>query len=93
MAGFVVEQVGDRLNARGELDAGTVHILDAEIERLDGDPVVLDLSAVSFIDSAGIRALIHARHKHSALRIENPGEQALKVFEMTGLMNVLLGDS
>ena len=92
MAGFVVEKVGDRLVARGELDTDTARYLDAVVEDLDGEPIVLDLAAVSFIDSSGIRALLRARQRHNALRIENPSPQAGKVLEMTGLTNVLFGN-
>ena len=92
MAGFVVERVGSRLVARGELDTDTARYLDAVVDDLDGEPVVLDLAAVTFIDSSGIRALLRARQRHRDLRIENPSPQAGKVLEMTGLTHVLFGD-
>lgn len=90
--GFVVEHVGNRLVARGELDADTARYLDAAVNELDGETVFLDLSAVTFIDSAGLRSLIRARQKHRALRVVNPRPAAARVFEMTGLTNILLGD-
>ena len=43
---------------RGEIDLATVGTLEAELARLQGKPIFLDLSEVSFIDSMGLTLLI-----------------------------------
>jgi anti-sigma B factor antagonist len=50
-----------RLVATGELDLATAPKLEAAVERLCSDPgpdLILDLSAVSLIDTAGVRAIL-----------------------------------
>jgi anti-sigma B factor antagonist len=50
------------VRVRGELDSGTSEALEAEcrraIEEADVEHLTLDLAAVSFIDSAGMRTMI-----------------------------------
>lgn len=54
---------------------------------------VIDLSAVEFIDSSGLGALIsglkHARQAGGDLRIAAPGEQARVVLGLTNLDRIL----
>jgi stage II sporulation protein AA (anti-sigma F factor antagonist) len=63
-----VEQDGDALviSAYGELNFRNVKTLDAELRMAiagDASEVILDLGAVSFIDSAGLRVvLLMAKH-------------------------------
>ena len=86
-----VEQDGEELLVRafGELDLSNAKTLEAELGRaIDGDApgVVLDLSAVTFIDSAGLRALL-LMAKHSLrnggrlclLRGSDPVDRAVEV--------------
>jgi anti-anti-sigma factor len=53
----VAGEVGVRL--RGELDAGTSYLLAELASRVpsDGDPLVLDLSQLTFIDASGVHSL------------------------------------
>ena len=56
-----VEDAGHRvINVRGEVDAATVPMLQAEFETaIQGDgPVIVDLCATSFMDSSGQFALL-----------------------------------
>jgi anti-anti-sigma factor len=52
------------VEARGEIDLGTVHLLQQQLKlacaRGDETPVVADLSACDFMDSSGIHALLGA---------------------------------
>ena len=50
------------IRARGELDRSTADRLSSALDaaRADGVTTLLDLSAVSFIDSAGLRVLLHS---------------------------------
>jgi anti-anti-sigma factor len=48
-----------------EVDRASIGLLEAQLaealsKRVNGDPVVVDLGAVRFLDSSGIRALIDA---------------------------------
>lgn len=86
-----VEQDGEELLVRafGELDLSNAKMLEAELGRaIDGDApgVVLDLSAVTFIDLAGLRVLL-LMAKHSLrsggrlclLRGSEPVDRAVEV--------------
>jgi len=50
------------IRAGGELDRSTADRLSSALDaaRADGVTALLDLSAVSFIDTAGLRVLLHA---------------------------------
>jgi anti-anti-sigma factor len=80
----------------GELDASTSGGLYEELAALSREGVVhvaLDLSALEFIDSTGLSVVI-AEHKRTAaaggeLIILTPHRNTRRVFELTGLMDVL----
>jgi anti-anti-sigma factor len=80
----------------GELDVSTAGGLYQEFAQLNRDGVVhvaLDLTALEFIDSTGISAII-AEHKRTAaaggeLIILTPHRNVRRVFEVAGLMDVL----
>jgi anti-sigma B factor antagonist len=61
------------LVVRGEIDAATAWMLDEAIEVLRGT-VVLDLGAVTFLDSSGVRVLL--RHHQ---RREDAGAQLVLI--------------
>ncbi len=80
----------------GELDVSTAGGLYQEFAQLSREGVVhvaLDLTALEFIDSTGISAII-AEHKRTAsaggeLIILTPHRNVRRVFEVAGLMDVL----
>lgn len=80
----------------GELDVSTAADLYQEFAQLNRAGVVhvaLDLTALEFIDSTGISAII-AEHKRTAsaggeLIILTPHRNVRRVFEVAGLMDVL----
>jgi anti-anti-sigma factor len=81
------------VSAAGELDGATACRLRAAVDRaLDALPatVVVDLTAVSFIDSAGIRAVLDRRTVistlDSRLQVVAATEQVRAVFELSGLL-------
>ena len=81
------------VSAVGELDGATACRLRAAVDRaLDALPstVVVDLTAVTFIDSAGIRAVLDRRTVistlDSRLQVVAPAEQVRAVFELSGLL-------
>jgi anti-sigma B factor antagonist len=89
--GIVVEHSDDRTvcRIRGDLDAINAPRLRAVLgECLDRD-VVVDLSAVEFIDSSGLGALVGALKRFAAsghrLTLRAPTSAIRRVFAVTGL--------
>ena len=94
---IAVRQEGDNvvLDVRGELDVTGA----PELSRVVGDLVangspslVLDLSAVTFVDSTGLSALVSGRNECRAmdgdLELRDPSQAAAKVLNITGLDQV-----
>jgi anti-anti-sigma factor len=81
-----------RLIASGELDIATVPRLLALASRqlaVNPEFLLLDLSAISFIDSSGLKALLEAvRMYPDRLRIL-PSAACLRLFELTGVGGLL----
>jgi anti-sigma B factor antagonist len=80
----------------GELDASTAGQLYEQLAELTRDGVVhvaLDLSALEFMDSTGLSVVI-AEHKRTTasggeLVVVSPQTQVLRLFEITGLTEIL----
>jgi anti-anti-sigma factor len=80
----------------GELDIATAPDLEAMVLGLCVDgarEIELDLSEVSFVDSAGLRAILSARtlcEEHRCqLLLTRPREPVQRLFELTGLLEKL----
>jgi anti-anti-sigma factor len=77
----------------GELDIATVATVRARLRELDGQPVVLDLSGLTFTDSTGLALLLEERlraQRHGmSLRIRGAAGQTLQLLERTGLLRLL----
>ena len=82
----------------GELDeysAEYVRIsLDSLLEKhLNGNKLVLDFSGVSFMDSTGIGMLLGRYNKFAkndiSLYIKNPTSYVNRIFEMTGIYQII----
>ena len=96
---ITVDEHGARcagLRVEGRLDFISARDLRAAVDRAvaGGFPkIVVDLSAVTFVDSSGLGALIgglkSARQAGGELRIAAPAEQVLMVLELTKLVRVL----
>jgi anti-anti-sigma factor len=74
----------------GEIDRSTVGSLEIELkaaERSDARRIVLDLSGVTFLDSGGLKLLIHAQDRSRAdsnrLRLVRGPRRVQRVFELT----------
>jgi anti-sigma B factor antagonist len=89
-----VEQDGDALAIRpsGELDLSTTQILDAELRwAIEGDAakLILDLSELRFIDSAGLRLLVfavaHSRTNGDRLRMLRGSGAVARALQVSGL--------
>lgn len=87
---------GAAIVVRGDMDVASVEKLDAAlVQALVGAPqrLTLDLRAVGFVDSSGLKFLLraNARSKHEgwALEIYRPGETAIKALAVTGALDLL----
>lgn len=89
-AGFVV-------TLRGEIDAFTApslrEDLRALVEERGATAVVIDLGAVTFLDSSALGALVgvlrRLRERDGRLVVVQPETAARRIFELTGLDAVL----
>lgn len=85
------------IELHGQLDAQAAPLVSRAVERaLEGpDPaLVIDLAAVDFMDSAGLRALVEAQRRSEErdrrLRVVCPPGHLRRVFTLTGLSGHLL---
>lgn len=85
------------LRVAGEVDMATAPLLDAALAEClaanGARPVILDLAAVTFMDSTGLRVVIGA-HKAllsqgADLRVANARQNVAKAFRITGLDKVV----
>lgn len=83
------------LEITGRLDTTTAPNLESVVNELSEDTkeLIIDMSGVEYISSAGIRVLLGAYKKmHSnqgTMRIEKACDIVREVFEMTGLSQLL----
>jgi anti-sigma B factor antagonist len=86
-----------KVRLTGDIDlAATTELrqrLDAVLAAGTGD-VDLDLSEVTFLDSCSLAVLLHARQTlhdgHQRLRVRNPSKPVLRVFELSGVLDVMM---
>lgn len=76
----------------GELDAITAPDLAEQLDALAAEAcprVLLELSGLTFVDSAGVSVLVKAKHEAEAsgrqLILRSPTEQVHQVFSVVGL--------
>jgi anti-sigma B factor antagonist len=95
--GTTVDRSGERsvVAVRGEIDLATATAFAATVRgELAAGPVVLDVAALSFMDSSGVQALDgilrDAAREGWVLRVEGPLHPAVEqVLRMTGMLDVL----
>jgi anti-sigma B factor antagonist len=75
--------------AEGELDLVGAPVLSASLPASGEEPVTLDLAAVGFMDSSGLRALLEARkaclESGRLFRIARPSDAVQRVLELVDL--------
>jgi anti-sigma B factor antagonist len=82
------------LSVVGEVDAYTAAALQAAVTEqiVSGVSLILDLSAVGFIDSTGLRVLVEAlravREAEGRLKLVSENDQTLKLLRITSLDSV-----
>lgn len=75
--------------AAGDVDlAGGPLLEGAILRREDRQPIVIDLAAVEFIDSSGLRSLLgasrRARERETEVVLRNPSPEVRRLLEITG---------
>ena len=78
----------------GRLDTITAPSLEKTINEdiADVQNLVLDLKALEYISSAGLRVLLSSQkrfQKIGYMKVINVGEEIMSVFEMTGFADIL----
>lgn len=77
---------GSTLHVRGEIDAHSAASLGAALHEGDGS-LDLDLAAVEFVDSSGLRVLIEAHQlleeRGDTLTIVDPSPAVQRMFELS----------
>ena len=92
--GFGVEreaaQGAQVLAVRGELDVSTVPALREHLSALAAERVVVDLSAVTFVDSVSLAAILTAARKADHFAVVVPRDSfGMLIFEASGMEQVL----
>ena len=82
------------LALQGRLDTVTSPDLEAELKNsLDGvDSLVLDLSGLEYISSAGLRVLLSAQkvmNRQGSMSIRNVTPEIMEIFDVTGFSDIL----
>jgi anti-anti-sigma factor len=72
----------------GEIDISNANELGAELERIVGTGtrrLVVDMSALEFMDSSGIAMLLHAAARVDSISVRKPSTVVRRIIEATGL--------
>lgn len=89
---LAINEDGDALVLIGEIDSYTAPLL-AERLAARGDVAVLDLAAVSFVDSSGLRVLVEAHQARAdagtSLGLRAPSAPVQHLLEISGLIGHL----
>ncbi|MCH3943333.1 MAG: STAS domain-containing protein [Atopobiaceae bacterium] len=87
---------GDRLvlAVSGRIDTNTTPELESYVERMPTDvkDLVIDLTDVQYVSSAGLRVILFAQKRmvgQGTLTISHPNEYVAHVFEATGMSDIL----
>ncbi|MBI9066881.1 MAG: anti-sigma factor antagonist [Salinivirgaceae bacterium] len=92
----VVSEITDNIatvTLKGSLDSASASVFQEEIQKLIGQPIkdlVLRVSELSFMASAGLRMIIFAKQKlGSAVNIflVSPQDQIIDTLQMTGFIH------
>lgn len=88
---FAIEVTDGIIRVTGDLDAHTAPRLDDVVRGLidaGAERIVVDMAAVEFVDSSGLRSLIRARADGADGRevvVHNPSAATLRLLDVTGM--------
>ncbi|MDQ1461843.1 MAG: hypothetical protein QOI08_3327 [Actinomycetota bacterium] len=80
------------VNLVGEIDIANADALGEQLDQLIGagaDRLVVDLSALDFMDSSGIAMLLRAAGRVDSMSVRNPTDAVRRIIECTGLAETL----
>lgn len=80
------------VSVSGELDSSNAASLEANVASVASEHtkrVIFDLSALRFMDSAGIAVLVGVAARVNAVQLREPSQAVRRVVELTGLSGVL----
>jgi anti-anti-sigma factor len=94
---FLVDRRADggaiTLTVTGELDLLSSPVLERALADAEGDPVIVDLRGLEFMDSTGLHVLIQAHQRlHDAgrrLAVVRAGAHVQRLFDLTGVSESL----
>jgi anti-sigma B factor antagonist len=90
---LAISNTANGLAVSGEIDAHTAPTLAEAIDSSDVSELEVDLSAVEFVDSSGLRVLIDAHQRADAdgrvLRLARPSAAVRRLFEISGVDDYL----
>jgi anti-sigma B factor antagonist len=92
VAEFEVQSVPGRVVVAGEIDLRSAPDLRAALDAAAGEEgaeVVVDLTAVTFVDSSGISELLRISKAGHPLRLRGSVASVRRVFELVGLDQVV----
>jgi anti-anti-sigma factor len=78
------------LIVQGEIDAASAPVLISAFDDLSlNEPIQVDMSGVTFMDSSGLHALLtqslRVRESDGSIHVSNPSNAVHRVVELTGL--------
>ena len=76
------------LSLRGELDLGTVALLQAALASTGTRQVMIDLAGLTFMDSTGLAALLE-QHRSERVHVRGAQGRVRVLLERTGVIDVL----
>ena len=86
------EAGGPVIVVSGDLDISSVGELRGAVDQVAAtrpEELTFDMSALRFMDSAGIAVLLGAAGRVPTVRLRNPNTAVRRVIELTGLTDVL----
>jgi stage II sporulation protein AA (anti-sigma F factor antagonist) len=90
-------QLADRvvLTVAGDVDLAAHALFEAHVEQWDGtSDLVVDCSQITFLDSMGLRVLVHARQRAAEhgrdFALEAPSDPVLRVLDLAGVASLFL---
>jgi anti-anti-sigma factor len=83
---------GGRVTIRGECDMSDAPAMKAWLRRIE-NPIALDLSGVTFLDSSFLHLLLQLKQKDERLQLVNPSAVVVRLLQMTGTYDFLVGES
>jgi anti-anti-sigma factor len=89
---LVVELRAAKLVVAGELDTATEERFLEAIAALESAECEIDLSGLSFLGSAGLRALLRMRREHPRVRIAGISPPVARVLQLTETTDIILGE-